>query len=105
MSKVAIGRVDEVKSGQPNKFEVAGVGAIAVYCVDGAYHATADECTHGAASLSTDGELQGFTIECSWHGGKFDVRTGEVLGLPCTEALKIYPITVEDSMLFISLDG
>jgi nitrite reductase/ring-hydroxylating ferredoxin subunit len=103
--QVAIGRIEQVASGQPTRFEVAGVGAIAVYYVGDRCYATSDECTHGMASLGTDGALDGFTIECGWHGGKFDVRTGAVLGPPCTLPLKVYPVSVEDSTLLITVDG
>jgi nitrite reductase/ring-hydroxylating ferredoxin subunit len=57
------------------------------------------------ASLGADGTLDGFTVECSWHGGKFDVRTGAPLGLPCTEPLKVYALTVEGPTLFITVDN
>ena len=104
MSKrVPVAQIDQIAPGQPNKFDVAGVGSIAVYCVEGRYHATSDECTHGIASLGADGALEGFTVECSWHGGKFDIRTGEALGPPCVEPLKVYPVSVEGSTLFITV--
>jgi p-cumate 2,3-dioxygenase ferredoxin component len=102
--RLPVAPVERVLAGQPNKFEVAGVGSIAVYWVEGRYHATSDECTHGMASLGADGTLDGFTVECSWHGGRFDVRTGAALGLPCTEPLKVYEATVEESTLFITVD-
>lgn len=102
--RVPIAQVDQIVPGRPNKFEIAGAAAIAVYCVDGCYHATSDECTHGMASLGSDGTLEGFTVECSWHGGQFDIRTGAPLGLPCTEPLKVYPVTVEGSTLLITVD-
>ena len=49
--QVAIGRIDQVASGQPTRFEVAGIGAIAVYRVGGRCYATSDECAprHGLA--------------------------------------------------------
>jgi nitrite reductase/ring-hydroxylating ferredoxin subunit len=102
--RVPIARVDQVLPGQPNRLEIEGIGAIAVYCVDGCYHATSDECTHSVASLGTDGTLEGFTVECSWHGGKFDIRTGAPMGPPCTEPLKVYPLTVEGPTLFVTVD-
>lgn len=52
-----------------------------------------DTCTHGQASLS-DGDVTGFRIECWLHGAEFDLRTGEVLSLPATEAVKAYKVSV-----------
>ena len=34
------------------------------------------------AVLLEDGILDGYEIECPWHGSKFDVRTGEVTNPP-----------------------
>ncbi len=77
---------------------------MAVYVVDGKYFVTSDICTHSTASLSEDGELDGFVIECTWHGGKFDIRTGDFLSMPCTQPLKTYPTNVEGGEIFITLD-
>ena len=52
-----------------------------------------DTCTHGQASLS-EGEVTGFRIECWLHGAEFDLRTGEVMSLPATEAVKTYQVNV-----------
>ncbi len=52
-----------------------------------------DTCTHGQASLS-DGDVTGFRIECWLHGAEFDLRTGEVLSLPATQAVKTYKVSV-----------
>lgn len=52
-----------------------------------------DTCTHGQASLS-EGEITGFRIECWLHGAEFDLRTGEVITLPATQAVKTYQVNV-----------
>lgn len=52
-----------------------------------------DTCTHGQASLS-EGDVTGFRIECWLHGAEFDLRTGEVLTLPATQAVKTYKVSV-----------
>ncbi len=102
--QVRVCAVGAVNPGQPSKFEIEGVGDLAVYVVDGKYFATDDLCTHSTASLTDDGELEGFVIECTWHGGKFDIRTGEVLTMPCTVPLKTYPVTVEGDDILVTLD-
>jgi len=100
-----LGPVGQVEDGQVSRFDVAGVGAIAVYSVGGSYYATSDECTHGIASLSADGVLDGHVIECTWHGGRFDIRTGAFLNPPCTAPLKTYPVTVDKGMLLMTVDN
>ena len=74
---------------------------IALYSVGGRIYATADTCTHAAASLSEDGTLKGRIVECGWHNGSFDVTTGEPCASPCTVALKTYRVEVIDGMVNI----
>jgi nitrite reductase/ring-hydroxylating ferredoxin subunit len=41
-----------------------------------------------------EGTLEGYEIECSCHGSKFDVRTGEVTSSPATEPESAYEVEV-----------
>jgi len=74
--------------------------ALAVYNVGGEYFVTNDACTHGPGSLS-EGELYGDVIECNFHGGQFNVRTGAVVGPPCMEPVKTYKVLVENGEIYI----
>jgi p-cumate 2,3-dioxygenase ferredoxin component len=94
--------VDEVDSESHMQVRVPGLGALAVYHVEGRFYVTADTCTHLQASLGEEGSLEGHVIQCTWHNGKFDIRTGEVLAAPCLAALKTYPVTVKDGAVFIA---
>jgi nitrite reductase/ring-hydroxylating ferredoxin subunit len=75
---------------------------IAVYHIDGEFHATDDRCTHGDASLS-EGEIEDGLIVCPHHAGAFCIRTGEARSAPCYEALRAYPIVRDGDALFIEL--
>jgi nitrite reductase/ring-hydroxylating ferredoxin subunit len=77
---------------------------IALYAVDGEYYATADLCTHGAASLA-DGYLDGDLIECPLHQGTFNVKTGAAIGAPCTVAIKTFPVKLEDGLLHVGVEA
>jgi ethylbenzene dioxygenase ferredoxin component len=61
---------------------------------------TDDTCTHGSASLS-EGYLEGDVIECPFHGGAFDIRTGEPTAFPCAEALRTYAAIIQDGFIYI----
>jgi naphthalene 1,2-dioxygenase system ferredoxin subunit len=63
---------------------------VAVYLVDGEVFATANRCTHGDASLC-EGFLEGHEIECPFHQGRFDVRTGTATAAPAEIALATWP--------------
>lgn len=80
---------------------VPGMGALTVYHVSGRFYVTADSCTHMQASLGEEGALEGHVIQCTWHNGKFDIRTGAVLGPPCPAPLKTYAVQVVDGSVFI----
>jgi p-cumate 2,3-dioxygenase ferredoxin component len=94
--------IDDVMIGGKLQVDLPGLPTLAVFRVaHGEFHCTDDLCTHGNASLSVDGELQDHVVECGWHGGKFDVRTGEACGPPCIEPLKIYPVSLDDGAVYI----
>lgn len=81
-----------------------GRPAVAVFNVDGRFFATDDQCTHGEASLS-DGFVDGCVVECPFHAGTFDVCTGQALGYPASEALRTYPVRIEDGSVFVLLNA
>ncbi|MEY2872853.1 MAG: hypothetical protein RLZZ373_224 [Pseudomonadota bacterium] len=76
---------------------------IAVYTVGDEVYATDNLCTHGHARLC-DGFLDGHEIECPLHQGKFDVRDGQPMCAPVTEAVRSYPVKVEGGRVFLQLD-
>lgn len=97
-------RVCSTKDVEPEshaQVRVAGLGAVAVYHVDGEFFVTADSCTHMQASLGEEGSLEGHVIQCTWHNGKFDIRTGAVVGPPCPAPLRTYPVTLRDGAVYV----
>ncbi len=86
----------DVPPGAVRRIEVPGRAPIAIYNVAGTFYATDDTCTHGQASLA-DGFLDGHVIECPFHAGTFDVRSGDALTFPCVLALGSYPVRIEGS--------
>lgn len=96
-------RVDDLAPGDAVRLEPPGHAAVAVFNVDGGFHATDDRCTHGEASLS-DGFLEGCLVECPFHAGTFDVCTGEARGYPATEPLRTHPIRIDDGRVYVLLD-
>ena len=85
------------------QMRVRGIGTFAVYNVGGKFYVTDDSCTHMQASLGEEGALEGHVIQCTWHNGKFDIRTGEVLGPPCPAPLRTYDVTLRDDDVYITL--
>ena len=75
---------------------------LAVFNVNGTFYVTDDLCTHGPGSLS-DGYLEGHEVECDFHNGKFDVRTGEVTAPPCMIPIRTYKVVVESNEVMIEI--
>jgi naphthalene 1,2-dioxygenase system ferredoxin subunit len=94
--------LDGVPQGDVIGVEVAG-RELALYGVEGAVYATDNRCTHGAARLC-DGFVDGHTIECPLHQGRFDVRDGRPLGEPLETAVRSYPVRIDAGRVLIALD-
>jgi naphthalene 1,2-dioxygenase system ferredoxin subunit len=89
---ISVAATADVKPGQVVGVKVGDLD-IAVYNLMGDFYATDNICTHALAYLS-DGWLEGETIECPLHGGRFDVCSGKGLGAPITRDVKTYPARV-----------
>jgi nitrite reductase/ring-hydroxylating ferredoxin subunit len=100
-SRVELCKTADVPIGEAIKVEAAGL-TLAVYNVDNRFHVTDDACTHGPGSLS-EGFLDGEVIECNFHQGCFNVRTGEVVTPPCVVPVKTYRTLVENDTVYIEL--
>jgi nitrite reductase/ring-hydroxylating ferredoxin subunit len=75
---------------------------IALCNLDGTFFAIKDVCTHDQAPLS-EGELDGDTIVCPWHGACFSVRTGEALSLPATEPVETFPVILQGDEVYVDI--
>lgn len=94
---------NDVADGGVIKVEKQGL-TLAVYKVDGEVFVTDDHCTHGPGSLS-EGVLDGYTIECDFHQGCFDIRTGAVTAAPCMIPIKTYPAVMNAGRVTIDVVG
>ena len=82
-------------------FSVGGLD-IALFKVEDNFYALDDMCSHGPGSLS-EGYLDGFNIECGFHNGAFDIRTGEVPAPPCMDPVKSYVVCKQDGKVFVEI--
>ena len=91
---------DSLTSGRPMQIEVDG-NPVCVTRVGDEVFATSNICSHAYAELS-DGEVNGYVIECWLHGANFDLRTGNALTLPAVEAIETYRVERDENQLTIS---
>jgi nitrite reductase/ring-hydroxylating ferredoxin subunit len=76
---------------------------LAVFRVGGEFYALDDTCSHEYSRLS-EGEILDGEVYCPKHGSRFDLRTGEVRGLPATEPVDSYPVKEEDGKVWVLWD-
>ena len=85
---------------------ILGLGAgnerIVLVNVEGEMYALLDRCSHQDFPLS-DGELDGYRLECIYHGASFDVCTGRALQLPAIRPVKTFPVEVRDGAVFVQV--
>ena len=100
MGKILVGKTSDMPPGKLNKVSVDGKEVLVVN-LDGNYFAMDDTCTHSGASLS-EGQLDGSTVTCGWHGAKFDCKTGKLEKFPAKiNDLKSYKAIVESDDIFL----
>jgi 3-phenylpropionate/trans-cinnamate dioxygenase ferredoxin component len=74
---------------------------VVVMNVDGEFYALHDCCSHESYELSAGELLPDGTIECVWHGARFDCRTGEARHAPAIGDVPAYAVHVESGVVFI----
>ena len=100
MVKIIACKTTEIVSGQMKKITVDGKDII-VSNVDGNYFAIDDTCTHSGASLS-EGNLEGSTVTCDWHGAQFNCKNGKLIKFPAKiDDLEVYNVVVEEDNILI----
>ncbi len=82
----------------------AGGQQIALFRLDDAVFALADQCSHGYARLS-DGYVEDGCVECPLHQGLVDIRTGEPRSTPITDPVRSFPVRVVAGRVEIQLDS
>ncbi|HKQ56345.1 MAG TPA: non-heme iron oxygenase ferredoxin subunit [Candidatus Eisenbacteria bacterium] len=98
---VTVAKVGEIPPGGVKILRVDD-REIAIFNVEGAYHAMDDVCTHDGGPLA-EGLIEGHVIECPRHGARFDIRTGAVLSMPATIGVTTYPVRVAGNDIQVAL--
>jgi len=97
---LAVARVEDIPPGTAAVVDT-GDRSVAVYNVDGTFHATVNACLHQGAELGC-GVLTGSTVTCPLHGWQFDVTTGACLTTP-GQQVQSFPVRIEDEEVYVLL--
>lgn len=99
-SFVKVARVDEIPTGTGKSVIVDGRD-IAVFNVDGVFHAIENDCKHRGGPLA-EGELDGTIVTCPLHAWTYDVATGECFDDPACGVQK-FAVKVEGDDLLLEI--
>lgn len=91
----------DIRLHKMNCVSLADRNVLVAHTENGVY--VADEmCTHEDARLC-DGNLNGSIVKCPLHGSRFELQTGQVLDDPAEEDLRMYPVTLIDDIIHITI--
>ena len=94
---IKICKASEVKAGCGKSVEIEGK-AIGVFNVDGKYYAINDVCGHRGGPLA-EGELDGTTVICPWHGSTFRFADGSIVRGPASTPEPCYQTRIQDGRI------
>ncbi|MGE0830079.1 MAG: Rieske 2Fe-2S domain-containing protein [Hyphomonadaceae bacterium] len=66
---------------------------VAIANAEGQFYAFGNVCPHAAGPIG-EGFLEGCIVECPWHAGRWDVRTGKALTLLATADVPCFEVRV-----------
>jgi 3-phenylpropionate/trans-cinnamate dioxygenase ferredoxin subunit len=68
---------------------------------NGEISALSDICTHQHFSMSQGDLLEDGTLQCAWHGARYDCRTGEVRQIPATSPLPVFQVRLDGDRILV----
>jgi nitrite reductase/ring-hydroxylating ferredoxin subunit len=98
---VKVATADELSPGQCKTVQAQNT-YIALFNVDGTFHAIDDTCPHQGGPLG-EGFLDGCVVTCPWHGWRFDVTTG-VSPVISAISVKRYEVKVEGNDVLVAVE-
>jgi 3-phenylpropionate/trans-cinnamate dioxygenase ferredoxin component len=96
-----VATLDELPEGAVIGVTAPGGRAICLFNNQGEIGAIHDCCTHAEFAMSEGTLHADGTIECVWHGARFDCRTGAARKAPAVDPITVYDVRVEDGAVFV----
>jgi 3-phenylpropionate/trans-cinnamate dioxygenase ferredoxin subunit len=75
--------------------------AVCLVQYKGEISALSDICTHQHFSMSLGDLLEDGTLQCAWHGARYDCRTGEVNQVPATSPLPVFQVRLDGDTILV----
>ncbi len=96
---VKVATANDIQPSQMKEVEVNGE-KVCLANIEGKYYAIGNVCTHLGGPLA-HGKLEGYEVQCPWHGSRFDIRTGGVTKPPAIRSEPSYEIKIENDNILV----
>lgn len=92
---------DELEPGQTRAIE-AECGPILIANIEGEFHAVTNRCGESPLPLSYS-VLSDTILVCSWHGCRYDMRSGVRADASGGDRIRVYPLRVEAGIVEVAV--
>ena len=96
---IKVAKISDIPDGE---MKIVCSGLAVVANADGTLHAFGNVCPHAAGPIG-DGFLEDCVVECPWHAGRWDIRTGKALTLLATADIPLFELRVVGDDIEIEL--
>lgn len=96
-----VARLDELPPGELLGVKAPGGRSICLFNHEGTIGAVTDCCSHADFPLSEGALHADGTIECVWHGARFDGRSGAACKLPAVDPITVYEVRVDGDTILV----
>jgi nitrite reductase/ring-hydroxylating ferredoxin subunit len=94
-----VAETSEIPAGSIRIFKIADQ-EVMVANIENSFYALPNKCTHQGGPIGR-GRLTGSIVQCPWHGSRFDVKTGAVVGGPAVKPETPLQVKLENSTIWI----
>jgi nitrite reductase/ring-hydroxylating ferredoxin subunit len=93
--------LDDVPDGTLLGVQRSNGDEVCLFNDGGTVGAVGNVCTHAAFLMSDGTLLNDGTLECAWHGARFEARTGRVCRGPAEDPLPVFPVRLESGRILV----
>ena len=97
----AVASIGELTEGEILQRVRSQGDAVCLIRHNGHISAVSDICTHQHFSMSLGDLLPDGSLQCAWHGARYDCQTGEVKQVPATSPLPVFQVRLEGDMVMV----
>ncbi len=96
---VPVAATSDIPPGEARAY-IVGEREVAVFNIDGAFHAIENACPHQGGPLA-EGWIEGRVVTCPWHAWCFDVTDGSMT-LGALSSVDVFDVQVDGSTISVS---